>query len=411
VDLDYDRALEELSTALKGNPSDSEALFMMGAVKRRQGKPGETVTYFEKARALDPLNARTALNLGETYALLRQPDAAERCYEDALRLNPEYNRAFAYKLRWRLRLRPELRQAHEVEHQAEAAGLGNDTIVLYHRVLLHVAAGEDEEALALLRGVRGPALEDQFYFLPAALLEAQVRQRQGRRAEARERYAEARRIADAQLASDPTDSRVHSALGLALAGLGEKTAAVSAGQAGVDALPVEKEAYRGAYRLEDLARIYAAVGERDKAVEILTRLMAMPTDLAGPRSSSTLPGRRCAATPASSASFRRRHGTSRTRCPSPSRALPGCHRASSSRGGSSSPWLRPARRRAGAGRAPPRPGRCRRRTPTGACWRARRRSRRPCRRARTSSAASPGATTASSTFHTASTAVDSFRSP
>jgi hypothetical protein len=69
---------------------------------------------------------------------------------------------------------------------------------------------------------------------------------------------------------------------LALAGLGEKAAAVREGQAGVDGMPVTREAYRGAYRLEDLARIYAKVGERDKAVEILTKLLSMPLDLAGP---------------------------------------------------------------------------------------------------------------------------------
>jgi len=47
-------------------------------------------------------------------------------------------------------------------------------------------------------------------------------------------------------------------------------------------MPVTQEAYRGAYRLEDLARIYAAVGERDLAVELLGRLLVMPTDLAAP---------------------------------------------------------------------------------------------------------------------------------
>jgi tetratricopeptide (TPR) repeat protein len=143
-------------------------------------------------------------------------------------------------------------------------------------------AGDDEKTQALLEGVHESAFEEQFYFVPAALLEAQVLDRRGRRVPATARFAEARRIAEAQLAKAPDDSRAHSALGLALAGLGDKVAAIKAGEAGVAAMPVEKEAYRGAYRLEDLARICAAVGERDRAVEILTRLMSMPTDLAGP---------------------------------------------------------------------------------------------------------------------------------
>lgn len=49
--------------------------------------------------------------------------------------------------------------------------------------------------------------------------------------------------------------------------------------AGVDAMRVTLEAYRGARQLEDLARIYAAVGQLDAAVEVLGRVLAMPTDL------------------------------------------------------------------------------------------------------------------------------------
>jgi hypothetical protein len=87
---------------------------------------------------------------------------------------------------------------------------------------------------------------------------------------------------EAKLRAGPGEARYHSALGLALAGLGQKAAAIREGRAGVDAMPVTIDAYRGAYRLEDLARIYAAVGERDAAVEVIGKLLAMPIDLAAP---------------------------------------------------------------------------------------------------------------------------------
>jgi hypothetical protein len=47
-------------------------------------------------------------------------------------------------------------------------------------------------------------------------------------------------------------------------------------------MPVAKEAYRGAFRVEEMARIYAMVGERDAAVEQLEYLMSIPLDLAAP---------------------------------------------------------------------------------------------------------------------------------
>ena len=118
--------------------------------------------------------------------------------------------------------------------------------------------------------------------VPTPLLEAQIHDGLGQRAKAQSAYQAARELAEAKVSADPDDSRAHSALGLALAGLGEKQAAIREGQIAVGLMPVAKDGWRGAYRLEDLARIYATVGEREKAVEILTRLRSMPTDLAGP---------------------------------------------------------------------------------------------------------------------------------
>ena len=42
-------------------------------------------------------------------------------------------------------------------------------------------------------------------------------------------------------------------------------------------MPVEEEAYRGAFRLEDLAMIYAALGDGDAAIDVLDRLADHPT--------------------------------------------------------------------------------------------------------------------------------------
>jgi hypothetical protein len=44
-------------------------------------------------------------------------------------------------------------------------------------------------------------------------------------------------------------------------------------------LPITREAYGGASRVEDLARIYASVGELDAAVDELATLLDRPTRL------------------------------------------------------------------------------------------------------------------------------------
>ena len=63
------------------------------------------------------------------------------------------------------------------------------------------------------------------------------------------------------------------------AGLGRKEDAIRAGKKGVELLPSSKEAWRGAYRLEDLAVIYTKVGELDLAIDHLETLLSIPGDL------------------------------------------------------------------------------------------------------------------------------------
>ena len=78
------------------------------------------------------------------------------------------------------------------------------------------------------------------------------------------------------MAEEPEDSRLHSALGIAYAGLGRREEAVREGRLGVALLPMSQEAYRGAHGVKRLARIYATVGELDAAMGELEFLLSRP---------------------------------------------------------------------------------------------------------------------------------------
>ena len=97
-------------------------------------------------------------------------------------------------------------------------------------------------------------------------------------------YDSARALVESKIEERPEDSRLHSALGIAYAGLGRKEDAVREGNLAVELLPISKEAYRGAYRAIDLAQIYAMFGETDAAIDRLEHLLSIP----GPLSVSLL---------------------------------------------------------------------------------------------------------------------------
>ena len=65
-------------------------------------------------------------------------------------------------------------------------------------------------------------------------------------------------------------------LGVVLAGLGEKQAAIAEGKRGVALLPESQDALDGPKMTLMLAQIYAWTGENDAALELLERLLITP---------------------------------------------------------------------------------------------------------------------------------------
>jgi tetratricopeptide (TPR) repeat protein len=126
---------------------------------------------------------------------------------------------------------------------------------------------------------QGRRLENQFRYTPLSLLSGVARSRMGDAAGARAAFDSARAELEALIAGDPEEPRYRSSLGLALAGLGRSEEAIREGREGVRLMPPEVEAWRGAYRVTDLARIYAMTGRVDEAIEQLEWVMSIPADL------------------------------------------------------------------------------------------------------------------------------------
>ncbi len=276
--LDYPRALEHLDLARRRKPGDGWTVALIGYVQRRQGKTAEALATQLQSLQLDPRSPATAFNIGETYALLRNFEEADRYFDRTLALMPDYSRPYAYKVRIRFRLQNDIEAARKVLERARNAGLGEDPLLLYQEILMEISAGNYKVALDLTSSTQAETLGEQFWFVPKPLLEAQILDLNGQRELSRKKYEAARVLIENKIQADPEDARYHSALGIALAGLGRKQDAIREGLKAVEIMPISKEAYRGAYRLEDLARIYAMLGEEDRAIDILERLMSIPID-------------------------------------------------------------------------------------------------------------------------------------
>ena len=89
-------------------------------------------------------------------------------------------------------------------------------------------------------------------------------------------YDSARFFLERRMVYMPDDPRLYSSLGIVYAGLGLKDKAIEAGKRGVELMPINKEAYRGVFRAEDLALIYVMVGKYDDAIKQIKYLLSIP---------------------------------------------------------------------------------------------------------------------------------------
>ena len=273
---DYDRALHEYAITEASRPNEYNLFVARAVLRGRQGKYPEALGDFAKAHELDPGSATLNSTYGETCELTRDFARAESLYDRAIALSPDGVRPYFYKAGLYLRRDGSTEKARAVLDEAQTVGLGDAPDVVFARVLLAIFDRRFDEAIARLSSGAPDVFADQQRFITRAHLYAQVYGLMRRRDLERAYYDSARRIVGARLRDQPDDSRLHSVLGVAYAGLGRTREAIQEGRRGVELRPISKDTYQGYYREWDLARIYVMVGDYDAAVDRLAYLVSIP---------------------------------------------------------------------------------------------------------------------------------------
>ncbi len=280
VNLAYDAALKELRIAREDAPSDAEVALTTGAVMRRQGKIAEALPHFEHARSLDPRAAPIAHNLGETYALLRRYDEALKAFERGVELAPDEVDVALSGAQVQLAHTGDMATARRLLQSVkptDPAGIYSPALAFAQ---IEMFERRPDQAIAILEAAPDSAFYSQFDYYPKSLALALAYDMKGDAPAARKHYEAALRAIDVGLNGKlPNDPRLYAARGLAYSGLGRKQEAIAAGIRATQIMPMEMEAWRGSRLLADLALIYARTGEADQAIDILERLLKIPTDV------------------------------------------------------------------------------------------------------------------------------------
>jgi len=270
---DYRSALEHLRSAEKSLANDPELLEVMGFILRRMGQSNLALEKQQRAIQANPSDSLMVIEVGNTLRGLRRYKEADTYFARAIELAPDLVTAYVWRAEnfW-------LWTGSTADARATLSRMPSVSLAtaIEARYLECLYEGHYEEAERLLAGTDLEVLSTTERYYPRVLLEAEVFSLLGDNARARAAYEAARVLLEAENRRLPNEARLHSALGLAYAGLGRKEEAIREGMLAAQLCPVEGDSWSGPDYKRELAHIYTMVREFDKAVVELRQLLSVP---------------------------------------------------------------------------------------------------------------------------------------
>ncbi len=282
---DYESAIRELTLAQRALPNESDVAGALGVIERRRGRWEESILHLERARQLDPRNISALWNLSETLTYLRRYEEADQVLAETAAIAPEAHLIPVARAELALRergdtapLRTALRRVPE-----EFDPGGAVTTIAIRLALMERDYDEAEAQLGTcsqckyndvgLCGLVG-ALDD--YTVPRDWYVGLIARGRGREEEARLAFAAAKKMVMAEAEGSPNDAKILIMRGLIDAMLGRAEDAITEGERAVQLLPVSTDALDGPLIETNLAAIYAQLGQTERALEELERLVRLP---------------------------------------------------------------------------------------------------------------------------------------
>jgi serine/threonine protein kinase/tetratricopeptide (TPR) repeat protein len=275
---DYERASAELARARPGLPNSASFFWVAGYIDRRRGRWDAATGEFEKAADLDPRNLNAVNHLGDHYRQLRRFDQARRWWLKQAGQFAPHARLFEAFAAWMDFSATGETTKFRTALQALPLEINPAAAITSVRVLIELTDHDYSEARRVLTA--SPLSEfqdiDYTFYYPRAWYEAQIARAQGDELKARDAWRAARQALELKPQAHHDDPRTLAVLAQIDAGLGRKEQAISEGRRAVDLMPISKDAYDGPLVLQGLAQVYVWTGEKERAMEVLEKLVRFP---------------------------------------------------------------------------------------------------------------------------------------
>jgi TolB-like protein/tetratricopeptide (TPR) repeat protein len=271
---DYDTAVRYFEQARQFLPNSSTIPQSLAYVARRRGQWERSESYFNEAERLDPRNVNLLTSHAASSIVLRRFPEALRKLDQVLDITPDDVDTLAEKAA--------IAQA-EGDLPRAAALLAplhpnaDDTIALGTQVYQAILERRPAQIIPRLKEILAkpdPALgyfngELRFWL-------GWAQEVAGDHAAAQESCRQARSELEPFLKEQPENYILIGDLALTNMALGDKAAALALSERAMTVIPIEKDVVGGPGPIEVLARVAAQLGEPDRAIAALQKLLSIP---------------------------------------------------------------------------------------------------------------------------------------
>ena len=260
-------AVQDFLEARKRLPNSADALRGLGYVERRQGRWNAAAEHLEQATRLDPLNAQGLQQWGNTYECMQRFPEERAVINRIIAIEPKVPRWVIWKART-FQLEGDLESATRLL-ESISSKIAESDLVHYARGVWFYQRNYQKVIESCLAG-RPKDIAD--WDCDDMIIElAQAQQWAGDEQSARTSFLKVRDCLEKSVSSDPEDFNETARLGIVCAGLGDRSAAVRAGERAVAI--TQGDAMDGPRMEMHLAQIYAQLGDAEMAIRNLPRLL------------------------------------------------------------------------------------------------------------------------------------------
>ena len=271
---DYDTAVHYFEQARPLLPNSSRISESLAYLERRRGQWDRSETYFNEAERLDPRNVTLLTQHALLYNLLRRFPEALRKLDQVLNIVPDDLGTLA--------LKAAIAQA-EGDLPRAAALLAplhpgaDDAVALETQVYQAILDRRSAPMIARLKEVLAKPDPALGYFIgELRFWLGWAQEVAGDHAAAQESWRQARSELEPFHRGQPENWQLIGDLALTNMGLSDKAAAFAFVEKEIAVVPSEKDAMDGPASIEILARVAAQMGEPDRAVTALEKVLSIP---------------------------------------------------------------------------------------------------------------------------------------